>query len=45
MTDLGKYIIADLVGNINDPERDAAIKKQNWKKVDESTQAQKQKKG
>ncbi len=43
MTELGKIIQATLVGNANDSERDAAIKAQDWKKVDELAQANSQK--
>ncbi len=43
--ELGKVIKAELVGNVNNPDRDAAIKAQDWKKVDELAQAQNQQTG
>ncbi len=42
MTELGKVIQANLVGNVNSSERDAAIKAQDWKKVDELARSVKQ---
>ena len=42
MTELGKVIQANLVGNENDKERDAAIKLQDLKKVDELAQKKNQ---
>ncbi len=45
MAEFGKYIVAELVGNVNNPDRDAAIKAQDWKKVDELTQVQEKKEG
>ncbi|CAG0982946.1 hypothetical protein METP3_02190 [Methanosarcinales archaeon] len=34
--EIGKYVVADLVGNVNAPIRDAAIKQQNWKAVEQT---------
>lgn len=40
MTELGRVVKTELVGNINNPERDEAIKAHDWKKADELTKKQ-----